>query len=100
MRFINYGYGRLKPLQSAEVYQKVVMGVTLDNCATMCLSYVHSAFHCLSFDYVFDGGDRDTCHMSKYIGANVYGLVTSRDQRVMHFEKTGRSDRFHSMENE
>ena len=88
-RFISFGYGRLRPLGTGEVYQKVVMGVTLETCATMCLAYTQNQFHCLSFDFIFDGPNHSTCHMSKYIAPNVYGLASS-DRSVMHFEKKGK----------
>lgn len=86
--FVNYGFGKLKPLAQTEVYQRQMMGITLEECATLCLAQTESSFHCISFDYVFDGPE-GTCHLSKYLGANVYGLVSTSDKSVMHFEKMG-----------
>ncbi|KAL3871672.1 hypothetical protein ACJMK2_039656, partial [Sinanodonta woodiana] len=84
--FINYGYGALQPLEGIQIYNKVVLGVTLDACAHLCQS--ETFFKCNSFDYVFTD---QSCQMSQYIAANVHGLMTSYeiDHKIMHYEAIG-----------
>ena len=85
--FINYGMGRLRPLQNTEVYAHSELGIPLEACARKCLE--EAEFQCLSFDYIFYG-ERSSCHISKYIAAHVRGLVVdTTNPRHNHFEKIG-----------
>ena len=83
--FINYGFGSLRPLTGSQIYNQIQVGVTLEACATLCLS--ETSFKCISFDYTFTD---NTCHLSEYIAANVYGMATNYNFRVMHFELAGK----------
>ena len=50
---------------------------------------IETNFACLSFDYIHMGS-KSTCHLSKYIAANVYGLaISDASVRVNHYEKIG-----------
>ncbi|XP_060071928.1 uncharacterized protein LOC132551801 [Ylistrum balloti] len=82
-KFVNFGYGTLQQIEGIQVYNKIILGVTLDACAQLCLA--ETSFRCYSFDYVFND---DSCHMSQYIAANVHGVSTSfsEDFKSMHFE--------------
>ena len=84
--FINYGHREMQPMATAEIYQKVVLGIALADCASRCL--VATEFQCVSFDYTY-AGVRSTCSMSKYIAANVYGLGFRSNVRNNHYEKIG-----------
>nr|XP_022328504.1 uncharacterized protein LOC111127573 [Crassostrea virginica] len=81
--FLNFGYGSLRQLEGERIYHKTVVGVSLVACAHLCLA--ENTFRCTSFDYEYND---KSCHMSMYIAANVYGLVTSRadDKSVVHYE--------------
>jgi len=85
-RFVNYGFGHMQQLAASDVYQDYRMEVGLDSCATLCLH--QTTFNCASFDYFFDRDGKSVCYMSKYIAANVLGLVTEFGTRSMHFEKS------------
>ncbi|KAL4218727.1 hypothetical protein ACF0H5_021315 [Mactra antiquata] len=87
-RFINYGYGSLQTVEGVQTHGKIVLGVNLDACAQLCLA--ETSFQCSSFDYVFDD---QSCQLSQYIAANVYGIRTQFDtrRRVMHYELIGES---------
>lgn len=92
--FINYGMGRLRPLQNMDVYESVLLGISLKDCAQRCLDA--DSFQCLSFDYVFFG-ERSSCHLSKYISAHVRGLVVdTTNPRHNHFEIIGKCFRLWS----
>lgn len=84
--FINYGFGTLRPLEGVQIYNKIMLGVTLDACAQLCLA--DNTFKCMSFDYAFG---ESSCDMSEYIAANVHGMSTTYnpDVRVMHYELKG-----------
>jgi hypothetical protein len=84
---INFGFGKLRPLEGVPVYNKIMLGETLDTCAQLCLA--EASFQCASFDYVF--GDQ-SCHMSQFIAANVHGMSTDDDEsfRIMHYEIKGK----------
>ena len=86
-RFINYGHGSLQTLEGVQTHTKVILGVSLDACAQLCLG--ETSFTCASFDYVF--GDQ-SCQLSQYIAANVYGIRTDFDSgyKVMHYELIGK----------
>lgn len=81
--FVNFGYGKLRPLEGIHIYNKIMIGVSLEHCAQLCLA--ETAFSCASFDYEFVD---KSCHMSQYIAANVHGLQNeySEDVRTMHYE--------------
>lgn len=82
-KFVNYGFGSLRPLEGVQLYNKIVLGLTLDACARLCLA--EHTFKCVTFDYLFAD---QSCHMSKYIAANVHGIAPVDDNnfRVMHYE--------------
>lgn len=84
--FLNFGYGSLRQLEGEQIYQKTVVGVSLVACAHLCLA--ENAFKCTSFDYLYED---ESCYMSMYIAANVYGLMTSRsdDKKIIHYEFIG-----------
>lgn len=84
--FLNFGYGSLRQLEGERIYHKTVVGVSLVACAHLCLA--ENTFRCTSFDYEYND---KSCHMSMYIAANVYGLVTSQadDKSVVHYEFIG-----------
>ncbi|KAK2164747.1 hypothetical protein LSH36_59g02015 [Paralvinella palmiformis] len=85
--FINFGMGRMHPLTHSSVHQSVTRGSTLTECAQSCLN--QTQFDCLSFDYVFEGVD-SICYLSKYIAANVGGLVIDVSQvQHNHYERIG-----------
>ena len=87
--FINFGMGRMHPLTHSSVHQSVTRGSTLTECAQSCLD--QTQFDCLSFDYVFEGVD-SICYLSKYIAANVGGLVIDVSQvQHNHYERIGKS---------
>ncbi|KAK3087707.1 hypothetical protein FSP39_009442 [Pinctada imbricata] len=81
--FFNFGYGRMQQIEGEHVYNKIVIGVTQQACAQLCLA--ETAFRCHSFDFVFED---NSCHMSQYMAANVYGLdISVKDEnKVIHFE--------------
>jgi hypothetical protein len=77
----------MHPLTHSSVHQSVTRGNTLTNCAQSCLE--QNNFECKSFDYVFEGRD-SICYLSKYIAANVGGLVIDAGNvQHNHFEKIG-----------
>nr|XP_011417151.2 uncharacterized protein LOC105320781 [Crassostrea gigas] len=80
--FLNFGYGSLRQLEGEQIYQKTVVGVSLVACAHLCLA--ENSFKCTSFDYLYED---ESCYMSMYIAANVYGLMTSRadDKKIIHY---------------
>ncbi|GAB1600758.1 uncharacterized protein LOC106869508 [Argonauta hians] len=82
-KFVNYGFGSLRPLEGVQLYKKIMLGLTLDACAQLCLA--EHTFKCATFDYLFAD---QSCHMSKYIAANVHGIAPVDDSnfRVMHYE--------------
>lgn len=84
--FINFGYGSLRILEGIQIYDKNVIGVTLDACAQLCL--VQRTFKCNSFDYIFS---EHSCKMSHLIAANTHGMNNSYmgNFKVMHFEIKG-----------
>lgn len=84
--FLNFGYGSLRQLEGEQIYQKTVVGVSLVACAHLCLA--ENSFKCTSFDYLYED---ESCYMSMYIAANVYGLMTSRadDKKIIHYEFIG-----------
>lgn len=86
-KFVNFGYGTLQQIEGIHVYNKIMLGVTLDACAQLCLA--ETSFRCYSFDFIFND---NSCHMSQYIAANVHGVSTdfSEDFRAMHFEVKGK----------
>jgi len=84
--FINYGHREMQPMVGAEIYQKLLLGIVLEDCAARCLA--ETEFQCASFDYTY-AGVRSTCSMSKYIAANVYGLGFRPNVRNNHYEKIG-----------
>ncbi|KAK6195131.1 hypothetical protein SNE40_000617 [Patella caerulea] len=83
-KFICYGVGSLPQIDGYQIYGKVMIGVTLEACAQLCLS--QTLFKCVSFDYSFNS---KTCQMSKYIAANLLGLETDiiPTYKVMHYER-------------
>ncbi|WAR31432.1 CUBN-like protein [Mya arenaria] len=85
-RFINYGHGGLQTVEGVQTHNKIVLGVNLDACAQLCLA--ETSFSCESFDYVFS---EQSCQLSQYIAANVYGIRTVFEPgyRVMHYELIG-----------
>lgn len=84
--FLNFGYGSLRQLEGEQIYQKTVVGVSLVACAHLCLA--ENSFKCTSFDYLYED---ESCYMSMYIAANVYGLMTARadDKKIIHYEFIG-----------
>lgn len=84
--FLNFGYGSLRQLEGEQIYQKTVVGVSLVACAHLCLA--ENSFKCTSFDYLYED---ESCYMSMYIAANVYGLMTSRadEKKIIHYEFIG-----------
>ena len=37
-RFVNYGFGHMRPLPGSTIYEREFRGVTLENCAMLCLA--------------------------------------------------------------
>ncbi|XP_046338913.2 uncharacterized protein LOC124120195 [Haliotis rufescens] len=83
-KFVCYGSGSLPSLEGHQIYNRVMLGVTLDACAQLCTS--EQTFECCSFDYYFE---EKACHMSQYIAANVNGVTRDHidHNAVMHYEK-------------
>ena len=75
-------------MEGYQIYNKVMLGVTLDACAQLCTA--ETSFQCASFDYMFNN---QACHMSQYVAANVRGMDTNMtpNYRVMHYEKKGQN---------
>jgi hypothetical protein len=81
--------GILRPRDSTSIYQKVLPGITLNQCAVQCKN--ESEFHCSSLDFIFTSTFFGECRLSVFVAASVGGLVVDSTQPPQnHYELAGK----------